>query len=58
MNERFEAYVKPAVLRLEFEADVNVSMGTNCKTSTSPNVGSSPCRVPAGSGGSCNTVGS
>ena len=58
MIERYEAYVKPAVLRLEFEADVSVSLGANCKTSSSPNVGTSPCRVPPGSGGSCNTVGS
>ena len=53
-----EPYAKPAVLKLTYASDVDVSLGQNCKTTSSPNVGTSPCRVPPGSGRSCNTVGS
>jgi hypothetical protein len=52
-----EEYVKPAVLRLDFEIDVNVSMAQNCKTAQSTNVGSTPCRTPGGGRG-CQTIGS
>ena len=50
-----EPYVKPAVLRLEYASDASVGMVNNCKTSASPNSGSSPC---AGSPQPCTSVGS
>ena len=55
MPENMEQYVKPAVLRLEYATDVSVSMASNCKTSSSPNSGSSPC---TGGVTPCTTVGS
>ena len=49
------AYAKPAIVRLEFSLDVNVSMKNNCKTTASPNSGASPC---AGGPMPCTSVGS
>ena len=50
-------YVKPAVLALDFAMDVTVSLANNCKTTSSPNVGSAPCKAN-GPGGNCTTIGS
>jgi hypothetical protein len=58
MNSQFETYVKPAVLRLEFAMDVGVSLTQNCKTTNSPNVGTSPCTSTTSETGPCTTVGS
>lgn len=56
-EQQYEPYVKPAVLALEFAMDVTVSLANNCKTTNSPNVGSSPCKT-TGPTGNCTTVGS
>ena len=50
-------YVKPAVLALDFAMDVTVSLANNCKTTSSPNVGSAPCKTTS-SAGNCTTIGS
>lgn len=53
-----DEYVKPAVLQLDFAIDLPVSMGQNCKTAQSTNVGSTPCRTQGGVGLGCQTLGS
>lgn len=50
-------YVKPVVMLLDFHIDVPVSMGQNCKTTQSSNVGTTPCSPPGGSR-PCQTTGS
>ena len=50
-------YVKPAVIALDFAMDVTVSLANNCKTTSSPNVGTTPCRTNGG-GRPCTSVGS
>jgi len=55
MSQHLEEYIKPAVLRLDFAMDLPVSMGQNCKTAQSTNVGSTPC---TGGGNPCQTLGS
>lgn len=57
MSEHFEEYIKPTVLRLDFAMDRPVSMGQNCKTAQSTNVGSTPCRTQSAAT-SCQTNGS
>ena len=57
MSEHFEEYIKPTVLRLDFAMDRPVSMGQNCKTAQSTNVGSTPCRTQSPTT-SCQTNGS
>jgi hypothetical protein len=52
-----ERYVRPEVLRLEFAMDAPVSMGQNCKTAQSSNVGTTPCSPPGGAR-PCQTMGS
>ena len=51
MDDRFEQYVRPAVLRLDFEMDVKVSLAQPCKTTATAASGSSPCNAPGGTTG-------
>ncbi len=56
MQDTREPYVKPAVLRLEYAADMPVSLAGSCKTNAGPASGSSPCND--GTFNSCITIGS
>ena len=44
-DDRREEYVKPSITRLEYEADVKVSMANTCKVAT----------VGPGTGGDCTS---
>lgn len=59
MQSEFEQYVRPAVLRLDFEMDVKVSLAQVCKTTATTASGSTPCNAPGGSQGRpCSSAGS
>jgi hypothetical protein len=61
MTQRREQYVKPAVMRLRFEADSTVSLMANCKNfndSSGNNLSGGTCDNDNSTGFACNAVGS
>ena len=51
-------YVRPAILRLDFEMDLPVSLASHCKTTSTTASGSSPCHATGAAGRPCTSVGS